>query len=663
MGKRTIIHKLMIGLMAVMISGGLITDQLPVYGGTQYTGSDTAYYMSNRSAPLAEGNYGNTAATNEITFHFDFVTNGENKISMEERRIKPKFARRLYFGKPQIACCNYCRSWAEDQSLYSAMIFIEDDMGREYIRKSGLELTQEDLKRSGVDFENLLNPIRVGLELTQRPGKRCPYCEKHIGDYITIDGLWWEITCIEFSSHPRDVSASYGGSANFEVGLSKYRDIYGTAVDKYKWEMTVNDADWISINDGISGSGAVFSGSDTPRLSVSNIDPSLYGSRFRCTLRGSHSSKAYSGPANLILPEYIPDPTPTPVEPTPTSVVAEPSVTPDNPTPVITPTEPEPAVPTGNPQPTLPPDVTAVPAIIPGNGSEGEYTPSSSSSVYVPPKSSSAKDTASTSSSSHVKDQGQDSYKGNITVSEPLSADPGGSGLIITASNNAAPLSSNAGKKGKVTTSNSTGKSMEKSSSSERINPSSSATSRRNPGANYIMKNGVLYLVDDEAPSIGTTGEKESSPAEIEEEETENEYMAEDLAIDGNIQSAELDNGFWSTVWGRILIIAIAVLLLLLALFILFFGVVVCGEVEEHDEVFELCSIRLMKWYEGSWHVNLGCAFDENAVLKLHIGVLFAVIFAGWDITGKTKGLYEGEVTSPAEGGMLMHRKNIRRSV
>ena len=204
---------------------------------------------------------------------------------------------------------------------------------------------------------------------------------------------------------------------------------------------------------------------------------------------------------------------------------------------------------------------------------------------------------------------------------------------------------------------------MEKSSSSERINPSSSATSRRNPGANYIMKNGVLYLVDDEAPSIGTTGEKESSPTEIEEEETENEYMAEDLAIDGNIQSAELDNGFWSTVWGRILIIAIAVLLLLLALFILFFGVVVCGEVEEHDEVFELCSIRLMKWYEGSWHVNLGCAFDENAVLKLHIGVLFAVIFAGWDITGKTKGLYEGEVTSPAEGGMLMHRKNIRRSV
>ena len=70
-----------------------------------------------------------------------------------------------------------------------------------------------------------------------------------------------------------------------------------------------------------------------------------------------------------------------------------------------------------------------------------------------------------------------------------------------------------------------------------------------------------------------------------------------------------------------------------------------------------------MQWHKGSWQVNLGCAFDENAVVKLHIGLLFALIFAEWDITGKSKGIYEGETFAPAGQGMLMYRKNIRRSV
>ena len=87
------------------------------------------------------------------------------------------------------------------------------------------------------------------------------------------------------------------------------------------------------------------------------------------------------------------------------------------------------------------------------------------------------------------------------------------------------------------------------------------------------------------------------------------------------------------------------------------------GEAEEHDEVFELCSIRLMKRRGGNWCVNLGNAFDDNAVVKLRIGILFAVVFDGWDITGDVKGIYEGEIVSQAEQNMMLHRRNIRRSV
>ena len=66
---------------------------------------------------------------------------------------------------------------------------------------------------------------------------------------------------------------------------------------------------------------------------------------------------------------------------------------------------------------------------------------------------------------------------------------------------------------------------------------------------------------------------------------------------------------------------------------------------------------------EGKWCLNLGTAFDDNAVLKLRVGLLFAVIFEEWDMTGEVYGMYEGEITAAVEQGMLLYRKNIRRSL
>ena len=177
------------------------------------------------------------------------------------------------------------------------------------------------------------------------------------------------------------------------------------------------------------------------------------------------------------------------------------------------------------------------------------------------------------------------------------------------------------------------------------------------------MKNGVLYIVDDDTGPVGTDRDLPDGEVVTEDVEAEEAYSASDLAIDEELKQKSLEKGFFDTLPGFLVIGAIALLLLLLALFFLFFGVIVSGEVEEHDEVFELCALRIMMRHDGNWCVNLGSAFDDNAVLKLRIGLLFAVIFAGWDLIGKTAGLYEGEVKGQVEQGMLLYRKNIRRSV
>ena len=66
---------------------------------------------------------------------------------------------------------------------------------------------------------------------------------------------------------------------------------------------------------------------------------------------------------------------------------------------------------------------------------------------------------------------------------------------------------------------------------------------------------------------------------------------------------------------------------------------------------------------DGNWKVNLGQAFDENAVLKLRPGLLFALIFEGVDVIGTSSGEHEGEVTGQIATEVLLYRKNIRRSV
>ena len=205
--------------------------------------------------------------------------------------------------------------------------------------------------------------------------------------------------------------------------------------------------------------------------------------------------------------------------------------------------------------------------------------------------------------------------------------------------------------------------SAKQSGSSDKSRQYSSSTGRLKNGASTVMKNGILYIIDDDDTDIGPGDPKESGRIETEDIESEKEYSASDLATEKELQEMEEKVGFFDTIPGILAIAGCTLLILALLLFFLFFGVIVTGEVEEHDEVFELCSIRIMMRKDGNWKVNLGQAFDENAVLKLRPGLLFALIFEGVDVIGTSSGEHEGEVTGQIATEVLLYRKNIRRSV
>lgn len=189
----------------------------------------------------------------------------------------------------------------------------------------------------------------------------------------------------------------------------------------------------------------------------------------------------------------------------------------------------------------------------------------------------------------------------------------------------------------------------------------STAARKSSTASGMVVKNGILYIIEDDPENVTAEGGGTTRVDETVDAPTA--YSASDLAADAELAELNRSSGFWSTIPGYMVMIGIILALLLLALFFLFFGVIVWGEVEEHDEVFELCAIRLMRRREGNWYVRLGSAFDDNAVLRLRIGILLAALFTDWELTGETDGLYEGEVTGQISQNMLVYRKNIRRSV
>jgi len=614
-----------------------------------------------------------TYSTRKYSFNNVYETNGTEKGINLVFGASIRDAEYVWVGEPIVECCDHCKDLCDISKVCEVQritITTKNRSGLTYTFSAVGSLKTSNL--SGYEFGNEV----IDILIKQRPGPYCPYCGRHVGDRIRLNGVYVGVPVIKYRAQPYPVKVNSGESTAFDIKLD-YAPSYleqlpktlsdGTIARPFKWCVKV-DGVWKEIDDGLGPHGEDYSGSETNRLTIKKVRKEMNGFEYCCKLRGVWTHEVYSDPASITVMDAVtPDPT---VVPDPT-LVPDPTVVPD---PTIVPDPTVVPKPTVAPDPTVMPDPivtktpdktpTPAPVITPAGGSKTDYKPATSSSAIIP-SSGSSQGTSSgpggsssdhkTSTTSRSSDTNE-TYKGDIKTGSPtVISNPSGS--LISARDPAG--SSSDGEKKK-----STGKKSGSGSSSPPTSSSAKSTSSRMPGSSTVMKNGVLYIVDGDDEEVGTEGEL-SKDEDVEEEsiETEKAYSAADLASEAEAYEQEAEKGFFQTVPGYAVIIGGGVLILLLALFFLFFGVLVFGEVEEHDEVFELCGIRLMRRHEGNWCINLGSAFDDNAVLKLRLGVLFAIMFDEWEITGEVSGMYEGEVAAEVKQNMLVYRRNIRRNV
>ncbi len=643
-------------------------------------------------------------------FKTTFDSDGRERNCMLRFAADMRDADYVWFSDPSVASCDHCRGMCDITKVYQMQrisITTADRTGPTYtFSPPGVHKTY-DLSRYTFGNSEIIEMLIKLL-----PGPYCDHCGRKVGSKINLNGVYISIPVIRSIVSPESATVNEGDGASFSAAadyapshLAKMPCSTGSAIAQpYKWCMR-SGGKWIEIQDGTGPFGETYSGSDTTTLTVSGTKKEQSGVEYACKLRGAGFREVMTEAASLtvnepeggdntdVTPTPTPTPTQTPEDPTPTvaPVTPTPTVAPVTPTPTVAPITPTPTktpvtpIPTKTPVtpeptkiPVTPEPETVAPVITPAGGSRTDYRPSSTSSFVPVPGSTQPvpqKDKPQKSSSTTKRSgKSEQTYKGDITTGSPTVVS-GAADTIISATGPdgsqallASPNASSKGKKEADAKSEKDGKSTKEDSSSDRSkrspDPSTRSSSSKIIGSSTVMKNGVLYIIDEEEPVVDTEGEiEEKEEVETENIEADKAYSASDLSVEGEMYVENAEPGFFQTVPGYAVISAIALAVLLLLLFFLFFGVIVFGEVEEHDEVFELCAIRVMRRREGNWCVNLGSAFDDNAVIKLRIGLLFAVIFNDWDITGDVDGLYKGEVISQAKQNMLFYRKNIRRSV
>lgn len=452
------------------------------------------------------------------------------------------------------------------------------------------------------------------------------------------------------SSNIQNVNIAEGDSFGFSVQAE--------CTDSFRWQRG-KDGYFTDLYDGVEADGTVITGSDTDNIMLTNVGKGQDGYEYRCILTGVHDYKTESSVGVLSVTAGI-EPTPTPViTPEPTPVI-----TPE-PTRVIEPTY----TPTPGPNPTKTPVSTVTPTptqiTIPnqpsGSSSNG---PSSSSTSYRPntTPTGGSTDTSSSSrtSSSSSNNSSSDTkiiWEDDIEDDNPGFPNGGGSsrnGASSSGKNNSSSAKGNS-YSNRNSSSNSNGNSGKNHEDGHRYN-----STRNGSGVKTIMKDGVLYIVDENDEEYVLDAEDTFL---VEEEFVlDNEYAPGDLmnGSEPDLISAE------GRKYGLLFYLAVilgAILFLLLLLFILFFGVIVEGECEENDDVFDICAIRMIYRKDGNWCINLKEVFEENAAVRLRIGILFAVIFKDFEMTCYVEGINSGIVTGEIKQKMMLYRKKIRRTI
>lgn len=444
-----------------------------------------------------------------------------------------------------------------------------------------------------------------------------------------------------------------------KIGDTVVLNMDGKYQKGYKWQELVNGS-YKDIVDGVSANGSTYSGANTNTLTISNITALDNGISIRGGLKATGTMVTYTDVLKLSVDVPI---TPT-ATPTPTAMpTATPTATPTG-APIETPTvTPTPTVmPTGAPLGPSSSEITPIPGgggtvtpnptLPPSPG--GNISPTSSSSTYIPttnpagitPPSGGGNDSGSSS-----KTPSESTKVTVLTDVEEAKEGIDGTSLLV----GTLPSANASDKKATATNKTDADKKSESSSNDSRM------AGQKGSSARTTMKNGVLYILDDEKEETDNLRLTPNSSSSIDDYELDNAYTKNDLLAGDDASINHMNKKM--PIWGYILIALGFILALALILFILFFGVIVEGECEENDEVFELCGIRIIYRKEGMWCVSLSDVFDENAIVRLRIGILFALIFKDIELKAYVTGVYEGEVKGNIENKMLLMRKKIRRRV
>ena len=492
-----------------------------------------------------------------------------------------------------------------------------------------------EIKDNGVGWG--VGTISLHQMLTTSP--KCTSCGR-IGYFKAVDSkliVERNVPCIV--TNPSDRVVNVGSQIQFRAAARFAK--------QYKWQIE-NNGEFIDLSDGCDAYGNEYYGSDTELLTVKPQVP-CNNVKYRCVITGVASSKRITGEAKLtanaiaVLPSTTPS---TTKEPTP-AVTPTPSKTP---TPVVT------SVPTLTPTPS--PGPTTLPAVTPAPTLSPTATPIPTVTPYVGPT---VVPPAPVTPYPNQPGQSSSSF-----IARTTSSSSGKS----SSSSNTSSTSSSSGYGGIIGTDTpddkSPGKSLPErpyySSSSSFHRPSyyrsDTYVSHTDSSVKTVIKDGILYIVDDEEMSLEPiTGHVDS--LEEEQFEIENSYSESDLIKNEELKKLEKKKERGSLYTAGIA--GLIVLLILLVLFVLFFMVIVEGECEEHDDVFDLYAVKLLYRRKGKWCVNIGEAFDENAVVRITYGLLFAMIFRESEIVFLTNGSSEGMVLEYVEQKMLIHRKKIRR--
>lgn len=111
------------------------------------------------------------------------------------------------------------------------------------------------------------------------------------------------------------------------------------------------------------------------------------------------------------------------------------------------------------------------------------------------------------------------------------------------------------------------------------------------------------------------------------------------------------------------LITVIAVVLTITTVMIIvgFFTFTIWGAFEESDESYDFYGVRFIKYKDGRWILCVGDIFDENAVIKIFVPLLFRTLFYDDAIEFYSNGRKTGKSSERVSKTVYVYRKKVRR--